>query len=215
MKNLTSTLLLNLVLALSLSYGLAAAQTSGTTGAGSSMTGGQAAPAVQPGTGTRNAETNKDDKIALGDRKFIQDAAESGMFNVQAAQLGSVKAKDPSVKSFAGMLADQRAAANNELVQLANSKKVELPAAPTHAMRREIASLAKLTGKEFDQEFVRNVGIKAHEEDIKKFEKARMDVEDAELRAWIDKTMPTLLLQLAQAQKLPQAGKHSAAAMVP
>jgi putative membrane protein len=206
MKNPTSTRSLALVLALSLSCGIAVAQTSGTTGTGSSMTGGQAAPAVQPGTGTRNAETNKDDKIAQGDRKFIQDAAESGMFNVQAAQLGSVKATDPSVKSFAGMLVDQRAAANNELVQLANRKKVELPAAPTHAMRREIASLAKRTGKEFDQEFVRKVCIEAHEEDIKKFERARMDVKDAELRAWIDKTMPTLLLQLEQAQKLPQAG---------
>jgi putative membrane protein len=206
MKNPTSMGSLTVVLALSLSYGAAVAQISGTTGAGSSMSGGQAAPAAQPGTGTRNAETNKDDKIAPGDRKFIQEVAESGMFNVQAAQLGSVKAKDPGVKSFAGMLVAQRTAANNELVQLANSKKVELPAAPTHAMRREIAALAKRTGKEFDQEFVRKVCIEAHEEDIKKFEKARMDVEDAELRAWIDKTLPTLLLQLAQAQKLSQAG---------
>jgi putative membrane protein len=205
MKNPTCPRSLTLVLALLLSFGVAVAQTSGTTGAGSSMTGGKAAPAVQPGTGTRNAETSKDDKLAPGDRKFMQDAWESGMFAVQAAQLGSVKAKDPSVKSFAGMLADQRAAANNELVQLANSKKVELPAAATHAMRREIASLTKRTGKEFDQEFVRNVGIEAHEKDIKKFERARMDVKDAQLRAWIDKTMPTLLLQLAQAQKLPQA----------
>ena len=205
--------MLTLVLALSLSSGVAVAQTSGTTDTGSSMTGGRAAPAVQPGTGTRNAETDKDDKIAPGDRKFIQAAAESGMFAVQAAQLGSVRASDPSVKSFAGMLVDQHAAANNELVLLANSKKVELPAAPTHAMRRDIESLAKRTGKEFDQEFVRGVGIKAHEKDIKKFEKARMDVKDAQLRAWIDKTMPVLLQHLAQAQKLPQAGKEGAAAL--
>jgi putative membrane protein len=203
MKNPTSRSL-TLVFALSLSCGMAVAETSGTTGAGSSMTGGQAAPAVQ---------TTKDDKLARGDRKFIQAAAESGMFLVQAAQMASVKATDPSVKSFAGMLVDQHTAANNELVQLANSKKVELPAAPTHAMRRDIASLWKRTGKEFDQDFVRSVGIKAHEKEIKNFENARMDVQDAELRAWIDKTMPTLLLQLAQAQKLPQAGKDSAAAV--
>ncbi len=204
MKNPMSIRSLAFVLAL-VSFGVAVAQTSGTTGAGSSMTGGQAAPAAQPGS--------KDDKFARGDRKFIQEAAQSGMFEVQAAQLASVKARDPSVKSFAGMLVDQRAAANNELVQLANSKKVELPAAPTHAMLLEVESLAKRTGKEFDQEFVRNVGIKAQEKDIKKFEKARMYVKDAELRAWIDKTMPTLLLHLAQAQKLPQAGTNGAAAM--
>jgi len=201
-----------LFLAFSLAFGAAVAQTSGTTGAGSSTTGGQAAPAAQPGTGTRNAETNKDDKISRGDREFILEAAKSGMFEVQAAQLGAVRATDLNVKRFAAMLADQHTAANKELVQLANSKKVELPAAPTHAMRRELESLAKRTGREFDQEFVRNVGIKAHEKDIKTFEKARMDVKDAQLRSWIDKTMPTLLEHFAQAQRLPQAGKDSTAA---
>jgi putative membrane protein len=194
------------VLALLLPFGVAIAQTSGTAGTGSSMTGGRAAPAVQAGTGTRNAETGKDDEVDRGDRKFIEGAAQSGMFAVQAAQLASVKAKDPGVKSFASKLVDQRAAANNDLVQLANSKKVELPAAPTHARRGDIESLVKRTGKEFDQDFVRDVGIKAHEEEINKFEKARMYVKDAELRAWIDKTLPTLLLQLEQAQKLAQAG---------
>jgi len=192
--------------ALMFSFGMATAQTSGTAGTGSSMTGGRSAPAAQAGTGTRNSETGKDDAVDPGDRQFIQEAAQSGMFDVQAAQLAAVKAKSPDVKSFAGKLADQRAAANNDLVQLANRKKVELPAAPTHSMLGDIKSLVQQTGKEFDQDFMRNVAIKAHEEEISKFEKARMYVRDAELRAWIDKTLPMLLLQLEQAQKLSQAG---------
>ena len=212
---------LPLALALALAFGVAAAQTSGSTGAagggttgtGSSATGGRAAPAAQPGTGTRNAESKKDDTLARGDRKFIQEAAESGLFEVQAAQLGATKATDPSVKSFATMLVDHHTAANNELVQLANSRKVELPAAPPRGMRGDIEKLGKRTGEEFDREFVRNVGVKAHEKDIKKFEKASKDVKDAELKAWVNKTLPTLREHLAQAQKLPQAGKSSAAAM--
>jgi putative membrane protein len=198
---------LPLVLAMSLSFGAAMAQTSGTAGTGSSMTGGQAAPAAQPGTGTRNVETRKDDKLARGDRKFILEAAESGMFEVQAAQLGSTKATDPNVKSFASTLVDHHTSANNELVKLANSRNVELPAAPPRSMRRDVEKLGKKTGNEFDRDFVRNVGIKAHEKDIKKLEKAGKDVKDAELKAWIDKTLPTLREHLAQAQKLPQAGK--------
>ena len=199
MKDPTSMRSLAFALALMLSFGVAMAQTSGTAGTGSSMTGGRAAPAVQAGTGTRSS-------VDRGDRQFMQEAAQSGMFDVQAAQLAAVKAKGPDVKSFAGMLADQRAAANNDLVQLANRKKVELPAAPTHSMLGDIESLVQQTGKEFDQDFMHNVAIKAHEEEIGKFEKARMYVRDAELRAWIDKTLPMLLLQLEQAQKLSQAG---------
>ena len=208
---------LPLVLALSLSSGIAVAQTSGSTGSagtagtGSSMTGGRAAPAAQPGTGTRNAETRKDDRLSRADRKFIQEAAESGMFEVQVAQLATTKASDPAVKSFAGMLVEQHSTANNELVQLANSKKVELSAAPPRSKRRDVENLGKLTGNEFDRRFMREVGIKVHEKDIKKFEKASESAKDPELKAWIDKTLPRLREHLAQAQKMPQPGGDASA----
>jgi putative membrane protein len=210
---------LPLVLALSLSFSMAVAQTTGSTGAagggtagtGSSATAGRAAPAAQPGTGTRNAETRKDDKLARADRKFMQEAAEGGLFEVQAAQLASTKATDPNVKSFASKLVDEHTAANNELVQMANSKKVELPAAPPRGKRNEIEKLGKLSGNDFDQRFVREVGIKDHEKDIRKFEKASENAKDPELKAWIDKTLPHLREHLAQAQKMPQAGRDASA----
>lgn len=198
------------VLAVLLSCGMALAQTTGT---GSSATGGGAAPAAQPGTGTRNAETRKDDALARGDRKFVQKAAESGMFEVQVAQLASTKATDAQVKSFASMLVDHHTKANNELVQLANAKKVELPPGPPRGMRRDIEKLGKKSGEEFDRDFVRNVGIKAHEKDIKLFEKASKDLKDPELKAFAAKTLPVLQEHLAQAQKLPQSGKADASTM--
>ncbi|MCG2593154.1 DUF4142 domain-containing protein [Ramlibacter sp. XY19] len=194
--------------ALALALGAAQAQ-SAAPGAGSSMTGGQAAPAAQPGTGTRNMPDAKN-KLARADRKFIENAAEGGMFEAQAGQLGASKASDAQVKSFASMLVDQHTAANNELVKLANAKGVELPAVPGHGMRRDIDKLGKRNGADFDEHFVREVGIKAHEKTIKMFEKAGKDVKDAELKAFIDKTLPSLRDHLAMAQKLPQAGKKGA-----
>jgi putative membrane protein len=191
---------------LALSFGAAQAQTTGT---GSSVTGGQSAPAVQPGTGTRNAPTQG--KIARGDRKFIEEAANSGMFEVQVSQLAASKATDANVKSFASMLVDQHTAANNELVKIANARGVELPAAPKRALRRDTEKLGKKSGAEFDRDFVREVGIKAHEKDIKLFEKASKDVKDAELKGFVDKTLPVLREHLAAAEKLPQSGKNSAA----
>ena len=199
---------LSLAIALAFGSGAALAQSTG-----SSVTGGKAAPAAQPGTGTRNAETNKDDKLARSDRKFIQEAAEGGMFEVQVAQLAASKATDPAVKDFANKLAHEHELANNELVQLANSKHVELPAAPPRGKRHDIEKLGKMNGAAFDREFVKEVGIKDHEKDIKKFEKAANDAKDPELKAWAQKTLPHLREHLAIAQKLPEAGKNNAAAM--
>jgi putative membrane protein len=197
-------------LALALALGTAFAQTgaSGATGTGStgsSATGGQTAPMAQPGSGTRNSESKKDDKLSSGDRKFVETAAGSGMFEVQAAQLASTKATDPALKSFASMLVDHHTAANSELTKLANSKGVELPAAPPRAMRQDIEKLGKKTGSDFDRDFVREVGVKAHEKDIKLFEKASKDLKDPELKAFASKTLPTLQQHLAQAQKMAQA----------
>ena len=179
-------------------------------GAGSSVTGGQSAPAAQPGTGTRNTPA-QGAKLARGDRRFIEDAANSGMFEVQVAQLAAAKATDPNVRSFASMLVDHHTAANNELVQIANARGVELPAAPKRALRRDVEKLGKKNGDEFDRDFVRNVGIKAHEKDIKTFQKASKNVKDAQLNAFVDKTLPVLREHLAAAEKLPQSGKNAAA----
>ena len=196
------------LLSLALSFGAAQAQT---TGSGSSVTGGQAAPMAQPGTGTRNLPARNEAKIARGDRKFIEEAVNSGMFEVQVAQLAASKATDANVKSFASMLVDHHTAANNDLVKIANARGVELPAAPKRALRRDIEKLGKKSGEAFDREFVRDVGIQAHEQDIKLFQKASKDVKDPELKAFVDKTLPTLQDHLAAAQQLPQSGKNAAA----
>ena len=199
----TRLLTLPALVALAFSFGAAQAQTPGT---GSSATGGQSAPMAQPGTGTRNLP-DKSQKIARGDRKFIEEAANSGMFEVQVSQLAASKATDANVKSYASMLVDHHTAANNELVKIANARKVELPAAPKRALRSDIEKLGKKNGEQFDRDFVKNVGIKAHETDIKLFQKASKDVKDAELKAFVDKTLPVLREHLAAAQKLPQSGK--------
>ncbi len=214
MKRSTRLLPLPALLAawLALSIGSAWAQGSG-TGSGSGATGtgsgaGSAAPTTQPGTGTRNTPPTPQ-SISRTDRRFIEDVAGSGMFEVQAAQLAATRATDPAVKDYASMMADHHSEANRELMQLASSKGLELPPAPPRAMRREIEQLGKKTGAEFDQEFVRKIGVREHQKDIKKFQEASKEVKDPQLKAWIDKTLPSLEQHLAQAEKLPQAGKSA------
>jgi len=209
---------LPLLIAIALGSGWSVAQTSGSSGTpgsttGSSATGGRTAPAAQAGTGTRNAETRKDDQLAHAHRKFTQDAAEGGMFEVQVAQLAASKATDPAVKDFANKLVQDHQQANNELVQLANTKHVELPAAPSRGQRHAVEKLGKMSGAEFDSNFVKEVGLKDHEKDIKAFEKAAEKVKDPDLKAWVQKTLPHLREHYALAQKLPESAKSNAAAM--
>lgn len=190
------------VLALACSFAAAQKNAGSTT----SMTGGQAAPAVQPGTGTRDTPTAADDRVSRGDRDFIREAAESGLYEVQSAQLAAVKATDPQVKSYAAMLVDHHTHANNQLVQLANARKLELPVAPPRRMRLAIEQMGKKDGAAFDREFVQDVGVKAHERDIQRFEKAARNVRDPQLKAFAERTLPLLREHLAQARQLAKSG---------
>ena len=149
-----------------------AAQAQSTPGAGSSVTGGQAAPAVQPGTGTRNTPDKKDDAVAACRPQVHRGRRRGRHVRGAGRQLAASKATDAQVKSFASMLVDHHTAANNELVKLANAKGVELPPCPQRGLRNDIDKLGKRNGADFDAHFVREVGIEAHEKDIKMFEQA-------------------------------------------
>jgi putative membrane protein len=144
-------------------------------------------------------------KLSHGDKEFIKDAAVDGLYEVEIAKIASERASNPAVKSFAQMLVNDHSAANDELKRLANSRNVELPTELPMLKRRSVDRLSKMSGSEFDREFVNKVAIKEHEKDIKRFEEASRDAKDAEVRAWAEKKLPTLRQHLADAQKLPPA----------
>ncbi len=181
---------------LALSLGSAWAQSSGSTGTGSGA--GSGAPMAQSGTGAATrSNTQQAQNVARVDRRL-------------QGELASTKSGDPAVKDYANVMVDYRTSANRELMALAQSKGLELSNAPSRAMRREIEELGKKMGGEFDEEFVRKVGVKEHEKEIKRYQEASKNVKDMQLKTWIDKALPTLEQHLAQAQKLPQSQASSA-----
>lgn len=160
---------------------------------------------AQPAGAAREAPAQKQDKLARGDRKFIEEAASHGQFEVQAGRLAAQKGSDQAVKSFGERLVKDHTAANQELRQIATQHQVKLDADLPRSLRNRLQDLEKKTGAEFDREFVKEVGIEAHEDDVKKFKEASKDVKDPQLKAWVDKTLPVLEQHLAQARQLPPA----------
>ena len=178
-----------------------------------------------PPTGTTPADSAKTtSNLSRHDEKFIKDAAEGGMMEVHVGQLGVQKGQSAEVKQYAQRLIDDHTKANTELKQLAASKGVTLPddkiASNTEADRsrvREILEghkdiadykkLENLSGTEFDREFVR-MAVNDHEKDVKEFDKAAEKSDDADVKAFAQKTAPILRehLQQAKALQTPSSG---------
>jgi putative membrane protein len=166
-----------------------------------------AAASAVPG-GTADAGTSQ--PLNASDRRFVAEAAAGGMFEVQVSKLAADKASDPAVKTFAAMLMTDHSNANDELKAFASAHNLTLPASLPKELQAQIDKLQKASGEDFDKQYAQTVGIKDHRQDIARFEKASGDAKNPELKAWVDKTLPTLKEHLAAAQKLSQNGAKTA-----
>ncbi|MDB5861005.1 MAG: hypothetical protein JWQ76_4694 [Ramlibacter sp.] len=144
--------------------------------------------------------------LSKSDQQFFEKAAAGGMYEVEVGKLAESKAQDPDVKAFGAMLVKDHSAANDELKALAQKKGVTLPAALPKHEQGELDKLAK--ARNFDKEFIHEVGLEDHKKDIKLFEKTSKNAKDPDVKAFAAKTLPTLRAHLGHAQSIDKALKN-------
>lgn len=171
---------------------------------------GAMAQGTSPGTGSgstspsvgmpRSADTGS--RLARADAGFIKDAAKAGLAEVESSQLALQKASDPAIKSFAQKMVDDHTKANEELKALAQTKGVELPDDPSLMQKGKMKALSTADGANFDRRYAESMGVKAHEDTVKLFQKAANTAKDADVKAFATKTLPTLQEHLKMARDL-------------
>ena len=162
----------------------------------------QTPPASTPGTA---ATTSSPTRLAREDTAFLRQAAENGHAEVEGSKLADRKATNDKVKAFAKQMIDDHMKADSELKALASSKGVQVPSEPSTAQKARLKRLEAADGSQFDQRFADELGVKAHEDTVKLFQKAAKDAKDPDVKAWASKTLPTLEQHLVQARELKTA----------
>jgi putative membrane protein len=191
-KTALSAALLSLGLALSTG---AFAQAGTAASSGSSATSPSTSAGMSAPAGTSAPAT----KLSRGDRKFMTEAAQGGMAEVQLGQLAAQKAQSDQVKQFGQKMVDDHTKANDQLKQIAASKGVTLPTDLDSKSKREMDRLSKLSGAEFDREYMKHM-VSDHKKDVSDFKKEAKSAKDADLKGFASSTTPTLEqhLQLAE-----------------
>jgi len=87
-------------------------------------------------------------------------------------------------------MVEDHGAANRELMQLAENKGMKLDD-KTPKPDRLMERLSKLQGPDFDREYVKAM-VKDHKQDVAEFKRMHSGAVDPNLKAWVDKTLPTL-----------------------
>ncbi|MCY7352020.1 MAG: DUF4142 domain-containing protein [Cytophagaceae bacterium] len=156
----------------------------------------------------RAEEANEDkDAVAEDDSEFAVTAASGGMLEVELGQMAQQKSQNQRVKTFAAMMVTDHTKANEELKSLAAAKNVTLPTTMGEDHQKHIDDLSKLSGAEFDKEYV-DLMVEDHEKDVKLFSEAADEAKDAEMKAFAAKILPTLQQHLTEIKGIKDSMKQ-------
>ncbi len=162
-----------------------------------------------PGNTGSMSKTATSSSLSSSDRNFLMKAAQGGMAEVDLGQLASQRASDPQVKQFAERMVADHGKANDQLKQIASSKNVTLPTDVPAAEKRERDRLAKLSGAQFDREYMSHM-TSDHKKDTSLFRSAAKSAKDSEIKQFASTTLPTLEEHLQMAQSITKSTKSSA-----
>ena len=145
---------------------------------------------------TRNeaADEANTDKFAgkkQRDANFVFEVVASNYGEIKLAELANQRSRNAEVKEISQKLLTDHTGSLNEIKTLAQAKAISVPVEETEGSKRKLENMAEESGDAFDRAWVKEM-LDRHEDSIDKFEKRLEDTRDAELKAFIEKTLSVL-----------------------
>ncbi|MFP5289318.1 MAG: DUF4142 domain-containing protein [Thermoanaerobaculia bacterium] len=159
------------------------------------------APAFAQNQGQGSMQHQNSGQLDHQDHKFVMEAAQGGMMEVELGRLASQKASNPEVKAFAQRMVTDHGKANDQLKQVASQTGVSLPTMLPRDMRNEMDQMSRASGAEFDRLYMSHM-VKDHRKDVSEFEKEAEKGKDQAVRSFAQQTLPTLREHLTMAQDI-------------
>lgn len=163
---------------------------------------------AQSEPGGSSAHSSAKSAMSSSDSKFVTEAAQGGMAEVELGRLAAEKASSADVKQFGQRMVDDHTKANDQLKQVAAQKNITLPAGVGSKNQAEIDRLSKLSGADFDHAYM-HLMVQDHRKDVTEFRKQANNGKDADIKNFASNTLPTLEDHLKDAQSIA-AGTNSA-----
>jgi putative membrane protein len=144
---------------------------------------------------TQNATATGGIAVTNDDAKFATAAANGGMAEVAMGKLALERATNIDVKAFANMMVIDHGKANEELMDIAKTKNITLPAAVDADHKKKLDELSKLRNADFDKTYVNDM-IEGHKKVLDLMQAEAKDGKDAELKAFATKMVPAVKMHL-------------------
>ncbi|MBU7582953.1 MAG: DUF4142 domain-containing protein [Nostoc sp. TH1S01] len=136
------------------------------------------------------------------DRLYVTEAAQGGMTEIQMAKLALQRSRNNEVKQFAQQMIQEHIPVNQQLMQLANQKRITIPTTLGPKYQAAIARLSQFSGGNFDQAYKEEAGINLHTEYLVVQRRESQFGQDSDLQGFASKNIPIALKHLQMGQRL-------------
>jgi putative membrane protein len=160
--------------------------------------------AQMPSQGSPNnmsASAGNGSSLSTSDKKFVNEAAQGGMAEVELGRLATERGSNDAVKKFGQRMVDDHTKANDQLKQIAGSKGVDLPQDVSPKDKATMNRLSKLNGAQFDQAYMSDM-VKDHKKDVAAFQRESSSGADPDIKNFATQTLPTLRSHLSEAENV-------------
>jgi predicted outer membrane protein len=148
---------------------------------------------------TQAASTTMANDLPPQDKEFVQAASMSGSTEIDAAKLATKQSQDKDVQNFAHHMMVDHTKLTLEL-KMAAPHGVTVP--KDNSATTVLDSLKGLKGKEFDNAYIKSVGVEGHKKAVEAFQKEAESGQNADLKKAAGKALPTIQEHLKMAQAL-------------
>lgn len=149
-------------------------------------------------------------QLSAKDYKFIREATQGGMAEVELGEMARLRGSNQGVKDFGARMVKDHQQANKDLQEIASRKGASLPASLAHHDSSLTTTLQKAQGADFDKKYI-DAMVKDHDKDVKEFQDAAQNSDDADIKAFAQKTLPTLQEHDRMAKQLQNTVSGTAA----
>jgi putative membrane protein len=160
--------------------------------------------AASAGAQSLGEKTGADSMLGVtpSTQDFVKEAAISDMFEIQSSQLALQKG-DAQAKSFAQHMITDHQKTTAELQGLIKTANVQTapPTSLDSTHQSKLDKLKKETGRDFTSNYD-EMQVSAHKDAVSLFERYAKGGDNAQLKAWAGKTLPTLQQHLQMAEGL-------------
>jgi len=139
--------------------------------------------------------------LSSRDRTFVMQAGQLSMMEVELGRLAVQRGSSAGVKQYGQEMVEDHTRANEELMQLAMQKKVELPTEMSTQNTAMIDRLSGLSGTSFDTAY-KQAMIDSHNQAIALFQAQSQQGQDPQLKAWATQKLPNLQAHLEMVNQM-------------